>query len=88
MTIINKKILMGFVSAGIIVGVMFGICCTQKNQTEEAERSVSNHSKGKIGIFIAQNGNEFTSTIGNSAKQRGEQLGYDVSLFDGKSDQN
>ena len=59
-----------------------------KQAAKQNDISQEEHTKEKIGVFIAQNGNEFTSTIGNSAKQRGEELGYDVSLFDGKSDQN
>ena len=50
--------------------------------------SAGSESKGKIGVFIAQNGNEFTMTVGESAKQRGEELGYEVSVFDGQADQD
>lgn len=45
-------------------------------------------SLGKIGVFIAQNGNEFTMSVGNSAKEYGDSLGYEVTVFDGKADQN
>lgn len=42
----------------------------------------------KIGVFIAQNGNEFTMTVGQSAKEAGEALGAEVNVFDGQADQD
>ncbi|MGI6777797.1 MAG: sugar ABC transporter substrate-binding protein [Acetivibrionales bacterium] len=38
-------------------------------------------------IFIAQNSNEFTMSVGNGAVKRGKELGIDVTVFDGKYDQ-
>ncbi len=43
--------------------------------------------KLKFAIFIANNSNEFTMSVGNGAVQRGEELGIEVTVFDGKYDQ-
>lgn len=72
----------------MIAALIAGGCGTPADQNDKNQLLETDNSKVKIGVFIAQNGNEFTSAIGTSAKERGEELGYDVSLFDGKSDQN
>ena len=42
----------------------------------------------KFAIFIANNTNEFTMSVGNGAVQRGDELGYEVTVFDGDYDQS
>ncbi|MFP3043731.1 sugar ABC transporter substrate-binding protein [Treponema primitia] len=41
----------------------------------------------KFAIFIANNTNEFTMSVGNGAVKRGKELGIEVTLFDAKYDQ-
>lgn len=85
-------LLAGLMSVGMLAGCSGAGDGSKKEDTSGADQSTastgSDESKGKIGVFIAQNGNEFTMTVGNSAKERGEALGYEVSIFDGQADQD
>ena len=78
--------LVGIMALSLLAGC--GGSKSSNTADSNASTPAAEESKGKIGVFIAQNGNEFTMTVGDSAKARGEELGYEVSLFDGKADQN
>lgn len=71
-------ILAGLMSLSVLAGCGGG----------ESGATSADCGKGKIGVFIAQNGNKFTMTVGEAAKQRGEEPGYEVSVFDGQADQD
>lgn len=43
---------------------------------------------GKYAIFIATNSNAFTMAVGDAAVAKGKELGAEVTVFDGKGDQN
>ncbi len=47
----------------------------------------SDNDTMKFAVFIANNTNEFTMSVGNGAVKRGEELGYEVTVFDGDYDQ-
>ena len=79
---VTAMILAGLISLSVLAG-----CGGGESGAASADDSADG-GKGKIGVFIAQNGNEFTMTVGEAAKQRGKELGYEVSVFDGQADQD
>ena len=84
----KKRTLAMILTGAMALGMLAGCSGGNSGNDSSADSGSSNGSKGKIGVFIAQNGNEFTMTVGNSAKEKGESLGYEVSVFDGKADQD
>jgi inositol transport system substrate-binding protein len=75
-----------------------GVASQPIPETEGESASQSNDDEGtadteaggakKYAVFISQNTNAFTMSVGESAKSHGESLGHEVTLFDGKGDQN
>lgn len=54
----------------------------------EAEAETPAAASGKkYAVFIAQNSNAFTMSVGEAAKAHGESLGHEMSIFDAKYDQ-
>lgn len=84
----KKRTLAMILTGAMALGMLVGCGGGNSGDDSSADSGSSGGSKGKIGVFIAQNGNEFTMTVGNSAKEKGEALGYEVSVFDGKADQD
>lgn len=51
----------------------------------ESESS-DGESKGRIALAMSHMTNSFTTTVADAAKEKGEELGYEVTVFDGEQD--
>jgi ribose transport system substrate-binding protein len=64
--------------------VLFTLNCRQKKQATTGQEEAQ--SKKKIAVVISTLNNPWFVVLGNTAKERAEQLGYDVTIFDSQND--
>jgi len=75
-----KKRIFAWITILLVTMTMILSACG--NETAEAD------AKRKYAVFIAENTNPFTMSVGEAAKQYGDALGYTINIFDGKYDLN
>ena len=77
-----RKLLLFIIMVIVLSVLTFG--CKQKKQ----ERVGDEESKGKrkIAVVISTLNNPWFVVLGNTAKERAEQLGYDATIFDSQND--
>lgn len=68
----------------IMVLVLFTFGCKQKKQQRAGNKE--SKSKGKIAVVISTLNNPWFVVLGNTAKERAVQLGYEATIFDSQND--
>lgn len=68
----------------ILVLTLFTFGCKQKRQEQVGDEE--SKDKGKIAIVISTLNNPWFVVLGNTAKERAEQLGYEATIFDSQND--
>lgn len=90
----KKKILAMLMAATMCIGLLAGCGGNSApsggnaSSSGNAAASGSSNASDKYAIFIATNSNAFTMAVGDSAVAKGKELGVEVTVFDGKADQN
>jgi ribose transport system substrate-binding protein len=73
-----------FFSVMSLALVLFALNCRQKKQATTGQKEAQ--SKKKIAVVISTLNNPWFVVLGDTAKERAEQLGYDVTIFDSQND--
>ena len=68
----------------ILVLTLFTFGCKQKRQEQVGDEE--SKGKGKIAVVISTLNNPWFVVLGNTAKERAEQLGYEATIFDSQND--
>ena len=68
----------------ILVLIFFVSSCKQKKQTETDQKE--SQGKKRIAVVISTLNNPWFVVLGNTAKERAEQLGYEATIFDSQND--
>lgn len=91
-----RKRLLSILLTGVLAGVMLTGCGSKEaaepavepaEESAEALKTETDAGK-KYAIFIATNSNAFTMSVGDGAVEYGKEIGADVTVFDGKGDQD
>lgn len=77
-----RKILLFMIM--ILVLTLFTFGCKQKRQEQVGDEE--SKDKGKIAVVISTLNNPWFVVLGNTAKERAEQLGYEATIFDSQND--
>jgi ABC-type sugar transport system substrate-binding protein len=68
----------------IMIMVLVLFSCKQKKQQKVSNEE--SRGKGKIAVVISTLNNPWFVVLGNTAKERAEQLGYEATIFDSQND--
>jgi len=77
-----RKLLLFIIMIMILALFTFG--CKQKRAEQAGDEEPK--SKGKIAVVISTLNNPWFVVLGNTAKERAEQLGYEATIFDSQND--
>jgi len=77
-----KKLLLFIIM--ILVLALSNFSCKQKKQQQVGNEE--SKGKGKIAVVISTLNNPWFVVLGNTAKERAEQLGYEATIFDSQND--
>lgn len=89
----KKKMIAALLFGSVCLAAMAG-CGAENSSSASGDSSKSSASSGqdgsglKIAVFIAQNTNEITMGIGEGAKEYGESIGAEITVFDAQYDQD
>lgn len=82
----NKKPMHFMIAAAAAVALTLTGCSNSGGGDTSDSGNGDSGSKGKIALAMSHMSNEFVTTVANAAKEEGEKLGYEVTVFDGKQD--
>jgi ribose transport system substrate-binding protein len=68
----------------ILLPMLFAFSCKQKKQGQVSDKG--SEGKRKIAVVISTLNNPWFVVLGNTAKERAEQLGYEAAIFDSQND--
>jgi ABC-type sugar transport system substrate-binding protein len=77
-----RKFLLFIILILVLTLITFG--CKQKRQEQVGDEG--SKDKGKIAVVISTLNNPWFVVLGNTAKERAEQLGYEATIFDSQND--
>jgi len=77
-----RKLLLFIIVILALTLLAFG--CKQKRPEQGGDEE--SKSKGKIAVVISTLNNPWFVVLGNTAKERAEQLGYEATIFDSQND--
>lgn len=86
-----RKSLLALLMAATMCTVLLAGCGSSDQPADGGDQAASGDVPkvgGKYAIFIATNSNAFTMAVGDAAVEKGKELGVEITVFDGKGDQN
>lgn len=78
-------------AAALALGATALVGCSSGSESGDASGSSGSSEAGsgtRIALVMSHMSNSFTTTVANAAKEEGDKLGVDVTVFDGKKDVN
>lgn len=80
----RKSLRLGLAAAVALSLALTG--CASSGSTPTSDDGNGSKSKGRIALVMSHMSNSFTTTVAKAAQEQGEELGYEVVVFDAKQD--
>jgi len=81
-----KKRPLRLLLVGAVAATLALTGCANQGAGSTGATDGSSGGKGRIALMMSHMSNEFVTTVASAAQARGQELGYEVTVFDGKQD--